>query len=411
MALTFSLCRLARSCRYSRNSKLVQYQRIARYHDYVRFSTPGGSARIPLNNPKVIGVANSRGNRSYQEDFYTFSALSLDPEELRLTVKKFHGLDWDPSSIPAPLARQVLFVGIYDGHGGSTVSQYLRQELHGFFESAHKSHVPEMLEWAKELGGYFRRFRGGALAPWARPESPDAQKEMDLEARATLAFFEIDRQLAIETAAKESGATASVVLLHSLDTPVKPFFASEKLSLTVAHVGDTRVLLSMVDNGKIVPMTEHHHADTRIEANRLRRSMGSGLILDSFGEARWMGVLENTRALGDLKYKPFGVTPEPEVRSKLIDGPEYSHITLVSDGVSSVVSDDEISDLARGASTPRDAANRIVSFATEMQSQDNLTAIVIPLAGWGKMTGTDRTKAFREDRLTQMIGMERLQRM
>lgn len=92
-------------------------------------------------------------------------------------------------------------------------------------------------------------------------------------------------------------------------------------------------------------------------------------------------------------------------------GPEYSHLTLVSDGVSSVVSDEEISDLARGAKDPRDAAQRIISFASEMASQDNLTAIVVPLAGWGKVTGPDRTKAFREDRLTAMIGMERLQRM
>jgi hypothetical protein len=48
---------------------------------------------------------------------------------------------------------------------------------------------------------------------------------------------QIDRQLAIERAAKECGATASVALLHSLDNPVQPFFASERLSLTVAHVG------------------------------------------------------------------------------------------------------------------------------------------------------------------------------
>ena len=52
-----------------------------------------------------------------------------------------------------------------------------------------------------------------------------------------------------------------------------------------------------------------------------------------------MGALENTRrfvsmsgfhqyssdfislhSLGDLKYKPFGVTPEPEVRTKLLNG-------------------------------------------------------------------------------------------
>ena len=79
-------------------------------------------------------------------------------------------------------------------------------------------------------------------------------------------------------------------------------------------IRDTRVLLTAVDEGRVTPMTENHHADTRIEATRLRRSMGSGLILDSFGEARydllqlgcldcadsatfcrWMGALENTR--------------------------------------------------------------------------------------------------------------------
>lgn len=51
----------------------------------------------------------------YQEDFHSFSALSLNPEELRLSVKKHHGIDWDPDSVGEPYNRQVVFVGIYDG--------------------------------------------------------------------------------------------------------------------------------------------------------------------------------------------------------------------------------------------------------------------------------------------------------
>ena len=42
-------------------------------------------------------------------------------------------------------------------------------------------------------------------------------------------------------------------------------------------------------------MTENHHVDTRVEAARLRRMMGSGQSMDSFGEIRWMGALANTR--------------------------------------------------------------------------------------------------------------------
>lgn len=51
----------------------------------------------------------------HQEDFYAFASLSLNPEELRLSVKKSHNIDWDPKAVDDTTARQVLFVGIYDG--------------------------------------------------------------------------------------------------------------------------------------------------------------------------------------------------------------------------------------------------------------------------------------------------------
>jgi protein phosphatase PTC6 len=139
-------------------------------------------------------------------------------------------------------------------HGGSAVAQYLRQELHGLFESVHKSHIPELFLWIKEIGGYFKRFRGGALTPWIH--GTEGKSEMDLEARATQTFFEVgallnifmhlahslscgllDRNLSIDKDAKQCGATASVVILHSLDSPAASFFSSKKLALTVAHCG------------------------------------------------------------------------------------------------------------------------------------------------------------------------------
>jgi protein phosphatase PTC6 len=207
-----------------------------RYHDYTRFSTPGGIVRVPLNSPKVIGAVSSRGSRSHQEDYYAFATLSLSPESLAASVKKQHGLIWDPSSVSESLAREVTFVGIYDGHGGSAVSQYLRQELHGIFESVDKSQIPELYEWIRELGGYFKRFRGGALAPWIDPSTTDTPI-LDLQARATQAFFEVDRNLSSDEVVMQCGATASVAILHSLDSPSTPFYASSKLSVTVAHCG------------------------------------------------------------------------------------------------------------------------------------------------------------------------------
>jgi len=49
-------------------------------------------------------------------------------------------------------------------------------------------------------------------------------------------------------------------------------------------------------------LKQYHHPDDRAESERLRK-MGAGMITDSFGEARWMGALANTRAFGDSQYK------------------------------------------------------------------------------------------------------------
>ena len=68
------------------------------------------------------------------------------------------------------------------------MAQYLRQEFHGLFESVNKSSIPELFTWMKEIGGYFKRFKGGALSPWVEGNNTT---ELSLEARATLAFFEV----------------------------------------------------------------------------------------------------------------------------------------------------------------------------------------------------------------------------
>lgn len=76
-------------------------------------------------------------------------------------------------------------------------------------------------------------------------------------------------------------------------------------------------------------------------------------------------------------------------------------MAIVSDGIASILSDDEIVDLAREAPTPKAAADRILSFSQELGGEDNATVIVVPLAGWGKICGPDKTLALREFRRQQ----------
>jgi protein phosphatase PTC6 len=84
-----------------------------------------------------------------------------------------------------------------------------------------------------------------------------------------------------------------------------------------------------------------------------------------------------------------------------ISGTDWAYMVLVSDGISSVVTDEEVVDLARDAPDPKAAAERILAYAEELGSEDNATAIVVPLAGWGKIRGPDKTKDLREYKLKQ----------
>lgn len=65
---------------------------------------------------------------SHQEDYHAIAALSLDPEGLRLSIKKTIGIDWEPENPIDPIARQVVFVGLYDGYVNSTNSGHKSAE-------------------------------------------------------------------------------------------------------------------------------------------------------------------------------------------------------------------------------------------------------------------------------------------
>lgn len=97
----------------------------------------------------------------------------------------------------------------------------------------------------------------------------------------------------------------------------------------------------------------------------------------------------------------LGVFAEPSITKRVLRGEEYVCLILLSDGIAGAMSDGEICDLVRGQSTPAKAAQAIVSFAEDIGSDDNMTAVVAPFPAWGQMEGSDRTSDRREYRLKQ----------
>lgn len=199
--------------------------------------------------------------------------------------------------------------------------------------------------------------------------------------------------------------------------------------MIVAHVGDTRCIIC--DRfGEAHPLTSNHHPSSPIEASRLRRYTAS-FFTDSFGESRF-GNYANTRAFGDVRAKAQGVTAEPDIIENQIGVPhipqertigalggDEGFLVIVSDGVSGMVSDQEMADIVMrtasmagsGRGTPQQAAEEIVKFAETLGGDDNATCLVVRLAGWNKWPqGFDRTAELREQRLKDSLDDRRSRR-
>lgn len=244
-----------------------------------------------------------------------------------------------------------------------------------------------------EIGGYFRRFHPKVLDELL--ENPDKQ-EMSLDQRLTLGFLEADLNFLHQYPQDTSGACVSVAMIISNDN--LPFWDSRNAEIHIAHVGDTRILLCHSQTGHAFNMTPEHHPNSTIEADRLRK-FARAFATDAFGQERF-GLLANTRAFGDSRMKKMGVSAEPDLTSvKLGSGAEeYAFIVLCTDGITGVMSDQEIVDVVKGVREPGDAAKQVISFAEKLGTDDNSSCLVVRLSGWGADM-PDLTKDMRDWRM------------
>lgn len=100
--------------------------------------------RIPLKSAKHhFGVSLSRGVRPYNEDAFQAGTIEIPAfakrQPVSLTRSSTGGLKSEVT--PAGSASgdpQVFYFGVFDGHGGSECSGFLREQLHTYVEEATK---------------------------------------------------------------------------------------------------------------------------------------------------------------------------------------------------------------------------------------------------------------------------------
>ena len=251
------------------------------------------------------------------------------------------------------------------------------------------------------------------------------------------------------------GSTASSIMLSPYNEDEKlpsatrdTFFVSSDhlMKLCVVQVGDCKVLICD-KNGIAHSLTMMHHPNTTQEHKRLSHKDPALPIAkkpteteqkkdenffeddenvgtDSFGEKRFLNVYANTRSFGDVQGKSMGLSCEPDIYSYLIGstrnlphqekaklqfGGDECFVCLVSDGVTNVMSDQEIVDLItstvnnRGLkkATTQFVCDEVIKYllAVSGKSADNATCLVLRLSNWGNWPVLDRTGAMREERL------------
>lgn len=210
--------------------------------------------RIPLKSAKHhFGAGVSRGSRPYNEDTYQAGTIEIPAFAKRqpVSISRRGGPPLESQGAESASGDpQVFYFAIFDGHGGSECSDFLRDRLHGYLEEAAEkfglqstlsqgprdapsspgdtddgltdlqASVVELQRrlvnaWRETVGGYFRRFRPeyftglqktGASGQRTSNSSlaETSKKANSIEAMLTYAFLHADLDFTAAQASKKT---------------------------------------------------------------------------------------------------------------------------------------------------------------------------------------------------------------
>jgi serine/threonine protein phosphatase PrpC len=244
------------------------------------------------------------------------------------------------------------FVGIYDGHGGRDIVDFLATEL--------EKNI------AQEL-----KVEDGASIP----------------EKLARAYLLTDVQ-SCQAELMGSGATAVTCLLKKSTTKGEGGREEVVREIYAANVGDSRAVLCR--GGKGMRLTYDHKADDGAEQARIEAA--GGFVLRN----RVLGILAVTRSFGDHRMKDY-VVGLPYTSTTTVEeggggggeggggegGGGDPFLILACDGVWDVLSDDEAVGLVQalwereGGRMDVDAAGLLVQESMRRGSSDNITCVVV----------------------------------
>ncbi|KJE91038.1 leucine-rich repeat-containing protein 69 [Capsaspora owczarzaki ATCC 30864] len=214
--------------------------------------------------------------------------------------------------------RLALF-GLFDGHRGSEVSRFVRENFLAVFE--------------EEMG----KCNQDAIRGLRR------------------AFLSLNRKLGVLRLGKLCGSSGLVVFL-------------DKDKLYAANLGDSMAVLCR--SGKAKLLSVKHAATTMDERERIK-SVG-GAVSD---DARVFGAVDASRAFGDFFWAP-SVNCNPHTTTEPLTQ-EDEFVILACCGLWDVMTPQMAVDIAKSEPTPSKAAQKLRDFAWLYGARDSITVMVV----------------------------------
>jgi PPM family protein phosphatase len=129
-------------------------------------------------------------------------------------------------------------------------------------------------------------------------------------------------------------------------------------TLLIGHVGDSRAY--RIRDGTLEQLTEDH-----------------SLVEELVREGRLSPEEAEVHPRRSVITRALGIDPNVEVDLYTIDARTGDRLLLCSDGLTTMVRDDDVLRIAELDADPRDAADRLVDAANEAGGEDNITVLII----------------------------------
>jgi len=226
--------------------------------------------------------------------------------------------------------NSINFLGIYDGHGGNKVSEFLEKNLPTYYCSSEYT-------------------------------TPFEKKYHD-------ETFELVQKKILEQSFGHSmGSTCLLNIIYKY---------KEEYHMNIVNLGDCRLCI-VYKNGAVKCVTYDHKPDQNVEKERIEK-IGGEIYLDTEGTCR-IGDLSVSRAFGDGDNAPY-ISQKPDIYYKKICN-MTKYVVMACDGLWDVIDNDELYEILEGIKN-KGVKNYAVGLATEALrrgSSDNVSVIVIEI--------------------------------